>query len=236
MAESLANPLNGLPNELHATLYDRWTAFGLVITGNVQVDASYLSTPADVYISNDPRTQDAWRRWATAATQNDTLALVQLSHCGRQSMRGVFRAPWRSTLAPSAVALSEGSFWADLALRLMFGKPAALTTTQLVEVVAQFVAGARVAQQAGFSGVQLHCSHGYLLSSFLSPRTNQRQDEYGGTSENRLRLIFEIIDAIRADCPSAFCVAVKLNSADFIVRNFARAFPGLADLLQSTAA
>jgi 2,4-dienoyl-CoA reductase-like NADH-dependent reductase (Old Yellow Enzyme family) len=114
--------------------------------------------------------------------------------------------------------MQEDGFWASLILDTLFSRPAALTETQLAQIVAQFVHGARLARDAGFHGVQLHCAHGYLLSSFISPRANKRTDEYGGNPQNRLRLILEIIDAIRRECPPPFCLAVKLNSADFVVR------------------
>ena len=83
-------------------------------------------------------------------------------------------------------------------------------------MVASFVLGAKVAKEAGFAGCQLHGAHGFLLSQFLSPYTNRRTDEYGGTPEKRLALLKRLIKEIRAICPKPYCLSVKLNSADYM--------------------
>ena len=83
-------------------------------------------------------------------------------------------------------------------------------------VVAGWVRGARVAKEAGFAGCQLHGAHGFLLSQFLSPHTNQRTDDYGGSPEKRLTLLKRLVREIREVCPSPYCLSVKLNSADYM--------------------
>ncbi len=92
-----------------------------------------------------------------------------------------------------------------------------MTKEEIAEVVASFAGGAKRAQKAGFDGVQLHAAHGWLLSSFLSPFTNQRHDEYGGNTENRCRIIEEIYDQIKSQTGPEFPVLIKLNVTDFLV-------------------
>ena len=95
-----------------------------------------------------------------------------------------------------------------------FGKPVALTESEIVDLIERFGICAK-ACQAGFTGVQIHSAHGYLLSQFLSPRTNLRNDRYGGSLENRARMLLEVVAAIRSAVGPGFPIAVKLNSADF---------------------
>jgi len=97
----------------------------------------------------------------------------------------------------------------------LFAMPRAMAVDEIADVIARFAASARLAEQAGFSGVQIHAAHGYLISQFLSPLTNQRQDNWGGSLENRARLLIETVKAVRASVGPAFSVSVKLNSADF---------------------
>ena len=91
-----------------------------------------------------------------------------------------------------------------------------MTLQDIDEVVAMWVRGALVAKKAGFAGCQLHGAHGFLLSQFLSPHTNRRTDEYGGTLEKRLILLKRLVTEIRAVCPRPYCLSVKLNSADYM--------------------
>ena len=96
-----------------------------------------------------------------------------------------------------------------------FGKPAPLTKGEIADLVERWALAARVCKDAGFTGVQVHGAHGYLVSQFLSPRVNRRTDEYGGSLENRARFLLEIVAAVRAAVGPGFPVSVKLNSADF---------------------
>ena len=113
------------------------------------------------------------------------------------------------TMAPSAVALELG------ALSRMFQMPREMSEADIDDVVHRFTRTAVMAEQAGFTGVQIHAAHGYLLSQFLSPLSNRRKDRWGGSQENRARLLLEVIRSVRAQVSPQFCVAVKLNSADF---------------------
>jgi 2,4-dienoyl-CoA reductase-like NADH-dependent reductase (Old Yellow Enzyme family) len=130
---------------------------------------------------------------------------VQLSHPGRQTMANL----GQQALAPSAIALDLGSF------SKMFAKPKAMTESEIQDVIQRFATSARLAENAGFTGVQIHGAHGYLLSQFLSPLSNHRTDRWGGSLENRARLLLEVIHAVRANVSPSFCVGLKLNSADF---------------------
>lgn len=90
-----------------------------------------------------------------------------------------------------------------------------MTEAVIAEVIRRFARTAQLAEQAGFSGVEIHAAHGYLLSQFLSPLSNRRSDAWGGSLENRARLLLEVVTAVRAAVSPGFAVAVKLNSADF---------------------
>jgi len=98
----------------------------------------------------------------------------------------------------------------------MLGTPKEMTLAEINDVVAAWVNGAIVAKEAGFAGCQLHGAHGFLLSQFLSPRTNRRTDDYGGTPEKRMKLLQRLVIEIREVCPPPYCLSVKLNSADYM--------------------
>ena len=212
MTEGLAGR-DGVPNEDHVRLYRRWAAgkLGLSITGNVQIDRRHLERPGNVVV-DAPLTADAkaaWARWAAAATENGTQSWVQLSHAGRQTQKPVNPNP----KAPSAVPLGLPGG--------MFGMPVPLTEAEIRDLVARFAHAAVVAREAGFSGVQIHAAHGYLLSQFLSPLANRRTDAWGGSLENRARFLVEAVKAVRAAVGKDFGLGVKLNSADFQKGGFA---------------
>lgn len=130
---------------------------------------------------------------------------MQINHPGRQMQANL----GQPTYAPSAIALNMGK------LSKMFATPREMTPHMIKEVIQRFATTASLAEQAGFTGVEIHAAHGYLLSQFLSPLSNQRQDEWGGSLENRARILIEVVKAVRAKVLNAFAVAVKLNSADF---------------------
>ena len=206
MTEGLAER-DGLPNAGHERLYARWAAgsLGLSITGNVQVDRLHLERPGNV-VCDGPLTSDAqaaWKRWAAAATAHDTQAWVQISHAGRQTQKVVNAHP----KAPSAVPLGLPGG--------QFGVPVPLTDGEITALIARFAHVARVSQDAGFAGVQIHAAHGYLISQFLSPLANLRTDGWGGSLQNRARFLVEIVKAVRAAVGDDFAIGVKLNSADF---------------------
>ncbi len=203
MSEQLAD-LNGAPTKELTRLYQRWArgGAGLLITGHVMVDPRHLSEPGNVRLEDD-RHLDGLSRWAEAATLEGTHAWVQLNHPGRQAPRAVDPHP----VAPSAVPLTVGGG--------AFARPRALTEPEILELVERFARAARLAQRAGFTGVQVHAAHGYLASQFLSPLANRRDDAWGGDGHRRRRFLLEIVRAVRAEVGSSFPVGVKLNSADF---------------------
>jgi len=141
----------------------------------------------------------------TAGKQGGNQFWLQLNHPGRQMPANL----GQPTLAPSAVALQLGSFSRH------FATPQPMSAADIKRVTEQFVQTAMLAEQAGFDGVQIHAAHGYLLSQFLSPLSNQRDDAWGGSLANRARLLLDIVRAVRAAVQPDFAVAVKLNSADF---------------------
>ncbi|PAY10518.1 2,4-dienoyl-CoA reductase [Bradyrhizobium sp. UFLA03-84] len=187
-------------------LYQAWAdgGAGLIITGNVMIDRRAMTGPGGVVLE-DGTGLEPFRNWARIGRAKGAQIWMQLNHPGRQMMKNL----GQQTLAPSAVALDLGKH------SNLFAMPRAMTEQDIHEVIARFVSAARLAERAGFSGAQIHAAHGYLLSQFLSPLTNQRTDRWGGSLENRARLLIETVKAVRAAVSPGFSVAVKLNSADF---------------------
>jgi 2,4-dienoyl-CoA reductase-like NADH-dependent reductase (Old Yellow Enzyme family) len=203
LSEQLSDRANR-PTDGLVRLYERWAAggAGLHLTGNVMVDGRALEEPRNVVVE-DERDMPALRRWAQAARAHGAQVWVQLSHPGRQSLRLLSPEP----VAPSAVPMQFGHG--------LYARPRALETAEIPRLVARFATAAAIVKEAGFTGVQVHAAHGYLISQFLSPLTNQRTDAYGGGPENRRRFLLEVIRAVRANVGPGFPIAVKLNSADF---------------------
>lgn len=203
MTEGLADPRNRATKR-HQRLYRRWAegGAGLLLTGNVQVDRRYLERPGNVVIE-DRSAMDALRAYAAAGTTGGAHLWMQIGHAGRQTPAYVNPEP----VAPSAVPL-------DIA-RGAYGTPRALSGTEIEDVIRRFALVAEVAREAGFTGIQIHAAHGYLLSEFLSPKANRRTDEWGGSLANRARLLLEVVRASRAAVGADFPISVKLNSADF---------------------
>ncbi|WP_168384613.1 NADH:flavin oxidoreductase/NADH oxidase family protein [Acinetobacter indicus] len=204
MSEALANTA-GQPNQLHLGLYEAWAKGGLgcAITGNVMVDIRAKNEPGVVAIESE-RDLAKLKQWAQIGKQYGMVQLVQLSHPGRQCPKGLNK----ETVAPSAVPFSP-------ALATTFGTPRELREDEILDIIQRFARAAQICEQAGFEGVQLHGAHGYLISQFLSPLTNKRQDRWGGSIDNRMRFLLEIYQAVRAATSEDFIISVKLNSADF---------------------
>lgn len=204
LSEQLADRENA-PTERLAELYRRWSAggAGLLVTGNVMVDRSAVGEPANVIV-DDARHLDRLRAWAAASDGTDTDIWVQLNHPGRQAPRYLAPQP----VAPSAVPM-HGS------RRSAFARPRALTPGEVEAIIDRFANTAAIVRDAGFAGVQLHGAHGYLISQFLSPRTNLRTDSWGGDPERRMRFLLELVRATREAVGPGFPIGVKLNSADF---------------------
>lgn len=204
MSETLGT-VDNHPTAALNTLYERWArgGTGLLITGNVMVDASALGEPNNVVVEDD-RDLPALKAWARAATQDDTQAWVQLNHPGKQSP---------NVLSPQPVAPSAVPF--DPPHNRFFNSPRALEVSEIEDLIGRFARTAAVVKRAGFTGVQIHAAHGYLVSQFLSPHHNRRQDQWGGSLDNRMRFVRRLYEAIRGEVGSDFNVGIKMNSADF---------------------
>lgn len=205
MEENMADKRH-LPGEALLRLYRQWSqgGAGLLLTGNVMVAADAVTGPGGVILdTQQPLTP--FREWAKAGRSGGAKIWMQINHPGRQ----VFKANNPEAIAPSAVPVDMGY------LSKMFATPRAMTSADIARVVKQFATTAALAEEAGFDGVQIHAAHGYLLSQFLSPKTNRRDDQWGGRIENRARILTDIVQAIRERIGANFGLGVKLNSADF---------------------
>lgn len=205
MEENMADADHAPSAEL-ISLYRAWAegGAGLIITGNVMIDARAMTGPAGVVLEDD-RHLDRFKTWADIARSGGGQVWMQINHPGRQMPAGL----GQSTLAPSAIALDLG------AQSKVFPVPREMTAADIAEVERRFVHTAVLAERAGFTGVEIHAAHGYLLSQFLSPLANRRKDRWGGSLKNRARLLLDIVHSVRAAVSPGFAVAVKLNSADF---------------------
>ncbi len=212
MTEGMATS-HGVPTPELDRLYGLWSdgGAGALLTGNIQIDRNHLERPGNVIIHGEPddELKEALARWARTATRNGNHFWAQISHAGRQTPKAVNPRP----KAPSAVKLGLPGG--------QFGEPVELTLAEIDDIVQRFGIAAVACREAGFTGVQAHSAHGYLLSEFLSPRVNQRTDEYGGELINRARALLEVVASMRAAVGPDFPVAVKLNSADFQKGGFA---------------
>lgn len=212
MTEGLASGA-GIPGDALNRLYGLWSdgGAGLLLSGNVQIDRQHLERPGNVIIDREPDAAmaEALRTWAQHGTRAGNHFWAQISHAGRQCQKVINPHP----KAPSAVKLGLPGG--------QFGEPIAMTEADIEAVIAGFARCARVVRDAGFTGVELHAAHGYLLSQFLSPRSNQRNDRWGGSLENRARILLEAVQRVREAVGPAFPVGVKLNSADFQRGGFA---------------
>ena len=206
MTEGLADAQNRATSQ-HVNLYDRWSAggAGILLTGNVQVDHRFLERPGNVVIEGQQTNEQLSRliSYAEAGTKNDTHLWMQISHAGRQTPASVAETP----VAPSEVQLQMPG--------AQFGKPRALSHEEILDIIQKFAHCANIAQDTGFTGVQIHGAHGYLISEFLSPDINLREDEWGGTLEKRAKFLIETVRSVRKSVGVNFPVSLKLNSADF---------------------
>lgn len=205
MEENMADQAHA-PSEGLMRLYYAWAdgEAGLIISGNVMVDRRAMTGPGGVVLEDDTQL-GTFERWARIGRSKGAQFWLQINHPGRQMRANLGQQTW----APSTVAMELGK------MSKHFDTPRAMTPEVIEDVIRRFARTARLAELAGFNGVQIHAAHGYLLSQFLSPLTNRRTDEWGGSLENRARLLLEIIKAVRAEVAPTFAVAVKLNSADF---------------------
>lgn len=190
---------------------DRYTAYyeararggaGLIITGVTVVDSETgITEPCLPQLTREDFVP-AWRRFAQSIQKYDARVVAQLCHPGKETRSAMIggRAP---------VGPSEG--------KTKFGETIHVLTVEEIErMVQRFARAAELAQKAGLDGVELHCAHGYLLNAFLSPYGNHRTDAYGGSAENRLRIVAEILQGIRDRCGARFPVLVRISAEEFI--------------------
>ncbi len=215
MTEGLADPA-GRATEEHMLLYERWArgGTGLLLTGNIQIDIRSLERPGNIRIegAQDADQMARLRALAYAGRFGGGHIWAQLSHSGRQAVASCCPAP----VAPSAVPLAASAYGYQ-------PPPRALTEDEILEIIERFGTAAAVCREAGFTGVQIHGAHGYLVNQFLSPATNLRTDAWGGPLENRARFLLEVLRTVREAVGRDFPVGLKLNSADFQRGGFTQA-------------
>ncbi|KAK8073240.1 hypothetical protein PG994_004139 [Apiospora phragmitis] len=208
---------SGIPMPELITLYRRWGAggWGQLVTGNVMIDFEHLESPGNPIIPVDapfsgPRFE-AFQQLATAGKEHGSLMVAQVGHAGRQT-----------STTPHPISASDVPVHAPAmaAMGKTFGVPRPATQDDIRNIVEAFAHAAEYLERAGFDGIQLHGAHGYLLAQFLSLTSNRRTDEYGGSLENRMRLILEVTAAIKARVSKQFVLGIKINSVEFQERGF----------------
>lgn len=167
------------------------------------IDRRALGEPGNVVIE-DETDLPVLQQWARAASDQGAAVWVQLNHPGKQSPKGLNR----SNLSPSAIPFRE-----DMAA--FFDTPREASAAEIEDIIQRFGISAAICKKAGFSGVQIHGAHGYLVSQFLSPHHNQRNDAWGGSPEKRRRFVLAVYDEVCRQVGPDFPVGIKLNSADF---------------------
>ena len=186
---------------------------GIVFTEVVHTEPRGRITPYCLGLWNDEQ-RDGLARIVRFVKAQGAVAGVQIGHAGR---KGSTARPWDGgkslapekggwqIIAPSAIPFSDG-----------YGMPIAMDQKTITESVAQFAANARRAREAGFDLLELHAAHGYLVHEFLSPLSNQRTDKYGGSFENRIRYLLEVLDAVRSEWPDDKPLFVRISASDWV--------------------
>ena len=207
--------IDGMPNDWHLVhLGSRAVGgAGLVFTEATAVSPEGRISLGDTGLWNDAQ-QAEWSRIAAFITGQGAVPGIQLAHAGR---KGSTEVPWRggkalpagqgdwTPVAPSALAFSEH-----------YPMPSALDAAGIAKVVADFAAASERARAAGFRIIEVHAAHGYLLHEFLSPLSNRREDAYGGSLENRARLLREVVAAVRGAWPAPAPLVVRVSATDWV--------------------
>ena len=206
MSENLSNKYNE-PTPILLEVYKKWaqSGAGLLITGNIMIDSKAIGEPRNVVVENR-KNFGMLKEWAESVKGTNTQLWAQINHPGRQAMEPINK----DLKAPSAVPLKSGRR-KDATKKI----PIALSESQILAIIESFGNTAIILKDAGFTGVQIHGAHGYLVSQFLSPYTNIRSDKWGGSLENRARFVTEVYRKIRSKVGGSFPIGIKLNSADF---------------------
>lgn len=206
---------DGVPNDWHVQHLGARAAggAGIVFTEASAVSAEGRITPFDLGLYNDVQ-QAAYARLAALISLCGAVPGIQIAHAGRKAS---CTRPWEGD---RYIPPAEGGWNAIAPSSLGFAgkdpEPRAMSEGDIAETVAAFAATAHRAREAGFQIAEIHAAHGYLLHSFLSPITNQRQDDYGGGVENRARFLMEVLDAVRREWPADLPLFVRLSCSDFI--------------------
>ncbi len=204
---------DGYPNDWHLVHLGSRAVGGaaLILAEATAVSPEGRITPFDLGLWHDGQTE-SFRRITEFIHQNGSVAGIQLAHAGRKASTD---APWRGggflgpesggwePVAPSAVGFREGE------------QPAALTAEGIRKVIEDFAQAAGRALRCGFRVLEVHAAHGYLVHQFLSPLSNRRADEYGGSFENRIRLLLEIITAVQREWPAELPLFVRISATDW---------------------
>ena len=205
---------DGVPDDWHLVHLGSRAVGGaaVVIAEATAVEPRGRISPADTGIWNDAQS-DAWAPIARFIAEQGSIPGIQLAHAGR---KGSTAAPWDGG---KAVASSSGG-WTPVAPSALayaddYPQPEALDAAGIRGIVDAFVAAARRAHDAGFRLIELHAAHGYLLHQFLSPLSNRRDDGYGGSLENRMRLTLEVTAAVRAAWPAELPLWIRISATDW---------------------
>ena len=203
-SETLASYSNN-PNEKHVRLYQRWAAsgIGMIISGNIMIDRRALGEVGNVVVE-DERDFEILQKWAKTVTVQGSQLWAQLNHPGKQSPKGLNIRNISASVVPFGSEMQS-----------LFATPDEATHAEIIDIIQRFGRSAVICKKAGFSGVEIHAAHGYLINQFLSPLHNLRNDEWGGTPEKRRRFLMEVYAEIRKQVGKEFPIAIKLNSADF---------------------
>ncbi len=201
LSEGIAEK-DGRPSQALFNVYKRWGegGAGILFTGNVMVDKAHLVN-ANVLIAEDEIFLEDYRKLADATQKNGTQLWMQINHPGRQAPRYLDASP----VSASDIAMPSK----------VYEQPRPLSEEEIQDVIERYGTAALVAKKAGMKGAQIHGAHGYLVSQFLSPLTNVRNDKWGGSLENRARFVLEIYRNMRSKVGDDFPLGIKINSADF---------------------
>jgi N-ethylmaleimide reductase len=185
--------IGNVPNDLIAEYYKQRSGAGLIITEGISPSPNGLGYARIPGIFSKEQV-DGWKKTTSAVHANGGKIFAQFMHSGRIS-HPLNMPEGSQVLAPSAVK-AAGQMWTDSQQMQDFPTPKAMTAEELIQTKNEFVSAARNAVEAGFDGVELHSANGYLLEQFLSPVSNIRTDNYGGSIENRCRFVLEVVAAV----------------------------------------
>ncbi|QSZ33026.1 hypothetical protein DSL72_002611 [Monilinia vaccinii-corymbosi] len=206
----------GIPSTNLINVYRRWGEgeYGQILTGNVMIEYDHLEAMGNAIVPLDAPTEglrfERFAEMAKAGKAHGSLMVAQVSHPGRQVENRVQANP----ISASDVQLKEN------AMGFSYNKPRPATQEDIDSIIDKFAHAAEYLEKAGFDGVELHGAHGYLLAQFLSQTTNKRTDQYGGSLENRFRIIKEISEEIRRRVRPDFILGIKMNSVEFQEEGF----------------